>query len=281
MLNEIKSLYNNIKNMKRVLNEAVSEEPIIDAINNHEYIYIYYAGDGKNKRGYRTIRPFLLGTHKKSGNKVLRAWQDRGRSVSYDTKPTREDSLEHDYWVDDEGSKPGWRLFRIDKIEKIYPIGKRFVRNGEVMIPPKYNENDKDVNPEHWVSKETPDKLNRVSTDPEKPNIEGQKQSKSDFDKQTSNFKNFADFSSRKKDITKNEVTKMYNYVKNVYKKSPNNFIVIVDDNGAFAVRDVKNKYKIPEDRIVGTLTTLYSSLVEPSSRTKTQEKNFFDGLMK
>lgn len=280
MVGEIKKIFENIFKMRQILKESVSEEPIINAINNHEYIYIYYGGDSGTKRGYRTIRPFLLGTHKSSGNKVLRAWQDRGRSHSYDNKPTRKDSLEHDYWYDDGTEKPGWRLFRIDRIEQVYPIGRKFVKNGEVMIPPKYNENDKDVNPEHWVSKSTPDKITQASTDPDKPNIDGQKQSKSDFDRQTDKFKSFVNYSNRARDITKSDVEKIYNYVKRVYKKSPNMYVVIVDDDGEFKVRRVDRKYKIPEDRIVGDLTTLYSSMVEPDKPIQAQEKNFFKDFL-
>lgn len=276
MVNEVKKIFENIKFMRRFLNESASVEPIIDAINNHEYIYIYYGGDAKTRKGYRTIRPFLLGTHKSSGNRVLRAWQDRGRSDSFDKRPTRIDSFEHDYWFDDGVEKPGWRLFRIDKIEKIYPIGRKFVKNGEVMIPPKYNENDKEVNGEHWVSKETPRKINRVSADPDIPNIDGQKQDKSEFDKQSEKFKSFINYSNRSREITKSDVSKIYNYVKKVYKKSPNMYVVVVDDNGQFVVRNIKTKYKIPEDRIVGDLTTLYSSLVEPDKPIQKQEKKFF-----
>ena len=118
---EIKNLFENIKIFKQLLTEGAADNDIIKYIQNHEYIYIYYAGDDNNKMGYRTIRPYVLGVSK-SGNKVVRAWQDNKRnSYSFMNKPTRHDSQEHDYWLDDDGStKPGWRMFRLDKISKIY-----------------------------------------------------------------------------------------------------------------------------------------------------------------
>ena len=72
ILNEIKIFFSNIKNLRHLLNEGVGENDIVDAIQKHEYIYIYYAGDNTIERGYRTIRPFVLGTST-AGNKVLRA----------------------------------------------------------------------------------------------------------------------------------------------------------------------------------------------------------------
>lgn len=280
MLNEIKIFFNNINKFRYPINEAVSDDKIINAINNYEYIYIYYAGDGQNKRGYRTIRPFLMGTHKTSGNKVLRAWQDRGRSADFMNRKTRPDSYEHDYWSDEEGIKPGWRMFRIDRIEKILPIGKRFVRNGKVMIPPKYNENDKDINREYWVSTKTPEKIVKVSTDPDEPNIDAHKVDKSEFNKQSKEFKKFGKTVIGKREATASDIEKIYNYVKKVYKKSPNDYIVYTNDNDDFTVINIKTAYKIPEDRIVGNLTTLYSTLVEPTKSIKQDEKNFFRDIM-
>lgn len=140
MLKEANILVNNVKKI-RLITEAVGEKDIVDHINNHEYVYIYYGGDDTVKKGYRTIRPYVLGIHKKSGNVVLRAWQDRGKSKTFNTRPTRPDSEEHDYWNGDTGTVAGWRMFRLDKIEKIYPTGKNFNNSdGSVMIPPKYNE---------------------------------------------------------------------------------------------------------------------------------------------
>ena len=78
---ENKILREGIRLFRTLLNEGVGEQPIIDAIQKHEYLYIYYTGDDSNKMGYRTIRPYVLGTSK-AGNLVLRAWQDNPKNSS-------------------------------------------------------------------------------------------------------------------------------------------------------------------------------------------------------
>lgn len=281
MINELKTFFNNLKTVRKLINENVGDTDVIDAINNREYIYIYYGGDDSNKKGYRTIRPFVLGTHKSSGNKVLRAWQDRGRSHDFDNKPTRPDSLEHDYWIDNEGIKPGWRLFRLDKIEKVYPTGRRFLKkNGEVMIPPKYNENDTDMSSVVVsISPKTTDRVVKTSDDEDKTKMIGHKVDKSDFDKQSSKFKQFYDVGSRKRDATSRDVENLYNIVKNVWKKSPNNYFIAIDDKDNFQLINIRNKDKFPEDAIVGDLTTMYSTMVEPKKGIKSDEKKFFNDI--
>src|SRR5208283_5933525 len=109
MITEVKILFNNIKNLRHLITEGVGENVIVDAINNHEWVYLYYNGDENIPKGYRTIRPYVLGTSK-AGNKVLRAWQDNPKnSYHFNSRPTRKDSQNHDYWTDEEGVKPGWR----------------------------------------------------------------------------------------------------------------------------------------------------------------------------
>lgn len=51
MISEIKTLFKNIKKFKQPLNEGANDNLIIKAIQNYEYVYIYYGGDGKNKKG--------------------------------------------------------------------------------------------------------------------------------------------------------------------------------------------------------------------------------------
>ena len=49
MITEVKILFNNIKNFRHLLTEGVGEKDIKDAIQNHEWLYLYYAGDENNK----------------------------------------------------------------------------------------------------------------------------------------------------------------------------------------------------------------------------------------
>lgn len=118
MLTEVKILFHNIKNLRNLLTEGVGGNSIVDAINNHEYLYIYYTGDEGNKMGYRTIRPYVLGTSK-AGNKVLRAWQDNPKnSFHFDNRPTRPDSQNHDYWNDEQGAKRDGECFVSIKFQR-------------------------------------------------------------------------------------------------------------------------------------------------------------------
>jgi len=53
MISEVKILFNNIKRLKNLLTEGVSENDIINAINNHERVYLYY--DADNDRRQRNL----------------------------------------------------------------------------------------------------------------------------------------------------------------------------------------------------------------------------------
>lgn len=118
-----------------IINETVERDKIITAIENKRLITIYYDSphDGDNsdyKKGWRRIEPFCYGVNK-SGNPVLRAWQEHGVSYSY-PPGKKNDPLTHN---------PGWRMFRIDGIKSINTIG-----NDRFLEPrPKYNPKDKDM----------------------------------------------------------------------------------------------------------------------------------------
>jgi hypothetical protein len=272
MINEAKIIFNNIKNLRHLITEGVGENVIIDAINNHEWIYLYYNGDEKTPKGYRTIRPYVLGTSK-AGNKVLRAWQDNPKnSYHYNSRPTRKDSQGHDYWTDEEGIKPGWRMFRVDRISKIYPIGKKFNdSNGIVMIPAGYHEGGDDdmTNIEAYVSTKTkPDfeyKYDKQVKGAGQPSVEAK------WDSIRKGNKN-------RKKITSNDIIKLRDLASKFYKKSLSNYVIVIDDRNNFqliTVNDVKNK-NIPETAIVGSLPYLYDSIVK--ANTPANDK-FFDDI--
>ena len=256
---ETKILFDNIKNFRHLITEGVGENTIVDAINNHEWIYLYYTGDEKTPKGYRTIRPYVLGTNK-SGNKVLRAWQDSPKnSYHFDNRPTRKDSQNHDYWTDEEGTKPGWRMFRVDKISKIYPIGKNFHdSNGNVMIPAGYHEGGDDdmTSIEAYVSTKI------------KPDFEYK------YDKtiqptgttsQESKWDSIRKGNKNRKKITSNDVVKLHDLASKFHKKSLSRYMVVIDDRNNFQLvtaNDVKTK-NIPDTAIVGSLPYLYDSIVK------------------
>jgi hypothetical protein len=111
---------------KEILLEAVKENSIINAIKNKRVVIIDYNGDENNSKGRRTIEIYALGTSKKTGNLMIRAFQREGVS---DTKTGNKNP---------DNNIPSWRLFYIDKITSFknsiqFHDGNR----------PKYRRNDK------------------------------------------------------------------------------------------------------------------------------------------
>ncbi len=269
MLNEVKILIENIKNFRHLITEGVAENSLIDAINNHEWIYLYYAGDEKTSSGYRTIRPYVLGTDNRSGKKVLRAWQDNPmNSWHFEHKPTRKDSPKHDYWTDNEGDKPGWRLFRVDKISRVLPIGKKFVdSNGLVMIPAGYHEGGDDnmSSIDAYVStKKEPDFDYKYDKE-----FYGAPES-TPQDVKKAKWQSIRMGNKNKKQITANDITKLSDLANRFYKKKRSNFLVVVDDKNNYQlvtpaqIETAKKTYgiEIPDQAILGTLSNLYDRIV-------------------
>lgn len=100
-------LYNTFN---KLILEVASREQISDAIKNRRVCAIYYDGDEPGGRGLRVIEPVAFGLTKK-GNPVVRAWDREGAShTSYlGKKPL-----------------PGWRFFRVDKMQFIRPTQETF-----------------------------------------------------------------------------------------------------------------------------------------------------------
>lgn len=256
MSNESNILFDNIRKFRGdiLLTEGVNDKIIEDAINNHQYLYIYYAGDESSERGYRTIRPYVLGTNK--NGTVLRAWQDNRNSDTFKNRPTRSDDHRHDWWVDDHfgGIKPGWRFFRVDRISKAYPTGEKFNdKDGRVIIPSDYHEggdNDMMSVIAYVSSKSEPEAVPReIPTQPQKGG-------------KWAGFMK-ADASRYKKTTPPNVINGLYYKAKDVYHQSPNSYFVAVDDTGNFRLIHVRNKTVFPKNAIIGDLTTLYDRTVK------------------
>jgi hypothetical protein len=253
MLNEQKILFNNIKDFrqKNLITEGVGDDAIIKAISNHQYLYIYYDGDETNQKGYRTIRPYVLGTN--NNGKVIRAWQERGKSLSYSLAQRGEN---HDYWHDNDGKiKPGWRMFRTDKISYAYPTGKKFNNpDGTVMIPPKYKEgSDADMTSiiAYVSSKTEPEFVSRdVSARPK-----------------VGRWKKFIHANKDQVTLTDNDIKYLYSNAKNVQKKAAGQFFVAVDDEDNIYLVNMKNKNVFPKNAIVGDLMQLYVNKVKNISK--------------
>lgn len=268
MITEQKILFNNIKNFRHLLTEGVSQDSIVKAIQNHEWLYIYYNAndeDGKNVSGYRTIRPYVLGTNK-NGNTVLRAWQDNPKnSWHFNNRATRPDSQYHDYWVDSEGTKPGWRMFRLDKISKVYPIGKKFNDSrGGPMIPAGYHEGGDDDMTSIIAYVSTKDELDFDYK--YKKDIEIDKVSRADRDKAKWNSIRRGNKNNRK--IFADDVVKLRDIASRVHKTKHGSYLVVIDDKNDFQLMLAKDKdkQKIPDTAIIGTLPYLYDSLVKANA---------------
>jgi len=278
MLTEVKILFDNIKNIRHLLTEGVGQDAIKKAIEQHEWIYIYYEADneeGKNAGGYRTVRPYVLGKNK-SGNIVLRGWQDNPKnSWHFNHRSTRTDSNQHDSWSDREGIKPGWRMFRLDRITKVYPIGKTFNdSNGLPMIPPGYREGgDEDI----------VDIYASVSTKTE-PDFEMQYDkdqkidvvSKAERDKEKWDSIRRGNMNKRK--ITADDVVKLRDVASRVQKTAHGKYLVVIDDKNDFQLMLAKDKDKqnIPDHAIVGSLPYLYDSLVKKNAPS---DDKFFNDM--
>jgi hypothetical protein len=268
MKNEEKILFENIKNFRQLLTEGIGQNDIIDAIQNHEWVYLYYNADneeGKNATGYRTVRPYVLGTNAK-GNTVLRAWQDNPKnSWHFDNKSTRHDSQQHDFWSDQEGVKPGWRMFDLSKITKMYPTGKKFNdSNGLPMIPAGYHEGgDDDMTSiiAYVSTKNEPqfdykyDKEKQIDMIPKKD------RNKEKWDSIRRGNKN-------SREITANDIIKLRDIASRVHKKAHGNYLVVIDDKNNFQLIQSKDKEKqnIPDIAVVGSLPYLYDNIVKKNA---------------
>jgi len=279
MLTEVKILFENIKHFRHLITEGVGEAEIIKAIQNHEWLYLYYGGDGKHRKGSRTIRPYVLGIHKQSGKPVLRAWQDNPKnSYDFDNRATRKDSKGHDYWVDGEGEKPGWRMFNLDKITQVYPIGRKFNNSdGSVMIPAGYHEGgDDDMSDvQYYVStKKQPEYVGKHARE-----YTGTTKTRSEVNKER--WDSIRAGNKNKAKITAADVTKLRDVASRVIKKSRSSFLVTLDDRNNFRLitAEERDRERIPDTAIYGSLAYLYDSLVKQNAPA--DEKFFKTGRNK
>ena len=98
------------ESLKGLICEIASMDSVMDAIKQKQKVVVYYDGDEPGGKGLREIEPVCLGVSK-AGNKVVRAWDEEGAShTAY------------------KGEKPlpGWRFFRVDKMQFIRPTQEIF-----------------------------------------------------------------------------------------------------------------------------------------------------------
>jgi len=282
MHNENKILINQVKEFrKQSLNEGVSSRDIVDYINNREYIMVNYrAEDGdRQASGMRTVRPYVYGIDKRSGEEVIRVWQDKGNSWHYKNQATRklsdidsqkgfsQDGQGHDFWYDkDNSKKSGWRVMKLSNILSIFPTGKKFVDDeGKIFLPPKYKADaDADISVKAFVpiSREIiikkPDDDMEMDEPTPKTHI--------------SKWKQFQDGDANKHEINSRIVDALKKRATVAYKKRISDFIVVVNYRGEFDLIERRNIHKVPKEAVVGDLPYLISTYLDE----KPDDKGFF-----
>jgi len=262
MTAENKILLNNIKEFRKgFLNEGVGAGRIEDAINAHEVLYVYYVGDERSVSGYRTIKPFVIGTYdytnaesgtpgKSNGEIVVRVWQDAGNSYSMHHKKGQKPRLGHEKFNGPHGMQAGWRLFKLRGITSVMPTGIRFQ-------PQKYfNVNGVTYNPD----------------DKDMINITAAIQKGgSEFDKQSKEYKKFFTATDKTRDITKDEVEELLQIARSHRKEAYRKFWVVQLENGGMGLKTEKQleKQNVPDSAIIGNLKDLQNKfIIEPNLNT-------------
>jgi hypothetical protein len=274
-LNELKIFFENIHTFRGILNESVSANIFIDAIENNKYLYIYYASPDTTLKGYRIIKPFVIGKTR-NGDLVVRAWQESGSSDSFSglgkrRRNNHEFQNHTDTKTNKSGEKPAWRLFRLDYITSALPTGKHFSVAPED-IPDVYNPNDKQMMGGVMASvkiggvtnapeTETPNgsNIDKVKPATTAATITPETQEPLDMQKPTSNPNDIKDF---------------YNAVTKVKHKPARNYIVVNDKNGV-SLRNA-NDTRVPKESIIGNLADLYAKLNAPKV---INDKSFRDNM--
>ena len=261
MISEAKILFENIKHFRQLLTESVSDKVIVDAINQHKFLYIYYKGETTIETGYRTIRPFVLGVNT-GGNLAVRAWQDKGRSDSLRADSPR-NRLHHEHEVDTDGViKPGWRLFLVNNITSAIPTGKRFIdAQGNVEIPTGYKENDKDMTGGIIAS----------VTAGEKTPVSGMPTTKQKMPR----WDKYKDANKNNRQITKADVLGLNDIAKKVMKKPISDFFVAIDNKNNYNLQDIRTKGKFPQNAYVDDLVNLNKNLVMKVAPSTAQTQEF------
>lgn len=265
MLTETKIFLENLTHFRQLLNEGVGEGTVADAINKHKIVYIYYAGDDTIMKGYRTIKPMVLGHTKSKKSEtegdylLLRAWEVAGSSDSQKRYTDEKGRMQY-----------GWRLFRVDKITSFLPTGKIFRTDvfSDEMIN-DYNPNDSQM--QNIIA------AVQITNDAPKTKVSGKVTKQkiaappSAFDGQKEKFQYFSNAGKKQRDVTKDEVEHLWAIAKGQKKKSPASFIVVADEHGDMILKDISQQAKLPPDSIVGNLKDLYVKYVLPTQQLDTK----------
>jgi hypothetical protein len=124
------NLYNLVQEL---ILETVNRDLITKSLENRKIVNFWYDDPDDPKEvmpGYREVEPYVYGKHNKTGNDVIRGWLIRGTSKTGEIDPS---------------VKPGWRLFRVDRMNNWQERKDKFKPFDDKGNPThkKYNPNDK------------------------------------------------------------------------------------------------------------------------------------------
>ena len=259
MLSEVKIFFENLTHFRQLLSEGVGQGSIVDAINKHKIVHIYYAGDNTIMKGYRTIKPYVLGTSKSKEAQqkpymLLRAWETAGSSDSKKMYYTQKGKGEY-----------GWRLFRVDKITSFLPTGEIFsTEESKFPDPDSYNPNDSQMG--SIIAKV------EIVDDEPKTNIKGnvtqqqlgaQSGDTSAFDGQKEKFQRFSKVAKRQREVTADEIEHLWGMVSQMRARgAKTKYWVVQNEHGDMILKLENQLPNIDPDAVVGNLKDLYDKFV-------------------
>lgn len=269
MLTEVKLFFENLTHFRQLLNEGVGEGTIVDAINKHKIVHIYYAGDDTIMKGYRTIYPMVLGQTKSKeaaergeSYMLLRGWQEAGNTDSRKV-----------YYNQKGKAKSGWRLFRVDKITSFLPTGQIFST-----APDKFPD-IQSYNPDDSQMTGIRAAVQLDSGEPQ-TNVVGNtvaqkvEPDQSAFAGQKEKFQKFSKVGARQREATAEEIKQLWQMVNQMRARgSWSKYYVVQDEHGDMVLKTENQIKDIPQDSIVGNLKDLYIKLVKPNEKV---DSSFF-----
>jgi hypothetical protein len=258
MLSEVKIFFENLTHFRQLLTEGVGQGSIVDAINKHKIVHIYYAGDDTILKGYRTIKPYVLGSSKSKEAEtkpymLLRAWETAGNS---DSKKM---------YYDQKGKgQYGWRLFRVDKITSFLPTGELFsTEKSKFPDPDAYNPNDSQMGSIVAAVE--------IVGDQPKTSVKGnvtqqQVQPSGDtsvFAGQKEKFQKFSNVGKKQREATADEIEHLWGMVNQMRARgAKSKYFVVQNEHGDMILKTENQLPNIDPDSVVGNLKDLYNKLV-------------------
>jgi hypothetical protein len=261
MINEVNIFFENLTHFRQLLSEGVGQGTIVDAINKHKIAHIYYAGDDTILKGYRTIKPYVLGhTANKDAIKkgkdylLLRAWETAGNSDSRKIYYNQKGKGEY-----------GWRLFRVDKITSFLPTGELFsTEKSKFPDPEHYNPDDSQMRSIIAKVEITGDQpKTSVKGNVTQQQVQPSSGDTSVFAGQKEKFQRFSNVAKKQRAVTADEIKHLWGMVSQMRARGAKaKYWVVQNEHGDMILKSENQLANIDPDAVVGNLRDLYNKLV-------------------